>query len=356
MILAGGSGTRLWPLSREGTPKHLLPIAPDGRSLLRHAYERARRLGGPVLVVSAAGQGPRIAEELPELPSEWLLLEPEPRGTGPALAWAALRALELREDAVMVSLHADHYLPDWEATTRALRSAALWAENAGLLISIGLKPSWAAPGFGYVEAGEALPTPADLGGDVLPLHRAIGFVEKPGAERALEMVQSGSFLWNTGLFSWPAQLLLEEMQVHAPEVLGAVRRAHAAGAAFEKRWLEVPPGVVERLVLERSAHLGVLPVDLPWSDLGSFLDLHQAALSAGQADEQGNVARGDVLVLDGAGNYADSGSGRLVVLAGVENLAVVETADAVLVCPLPRVQEVAQVVARLRQLGRSELL
>lgn len=359
VVLAGGSGTRLWPRSRAAAPKHLSTPAPDGRSLLRHAYDRGTRLGGQLLVVTAAQQAAQVLAELPELEPDRLLLEPQPRGTGPALTWAAMRALELRPGAVMVSLHADHYMPDQDATTQALLSAAAWARHSGFLIAIGLQPTWAAPGFGYVEAGVELPRPPQLG-PALPLLRGLGFVEKPGPDRAQELVGSGRAYWNTGLFAWRADLLLEEMETYAPEVVGAVRDATSGldhdSAGFAEAWSKVPAGVVERLVLERSSKLAVLPAQLPWSDLGSFRDLYRAALDAGMGDGSANVVRGDVLLLDSDRNYVDAAEKRLVVVVGAEDLVVVDAADALLVCPLSRVQDVSRVVAELKLRGREELL
>ncbi|HUY08198.1 MAG TPA: sugar phosphate nucleotidyltransferase [Candidatus Dormibacteraeota bacterium] len=359
MVLAGGSGTRLWPRSRSRAPKHLSPLAPDGRSLLRHAYDRAARLGGAVLVVTAVQQAAQVLAELPELEPDRLLLEPEPRGTGPALAWAALSALQLHPRAVLVSLHADHYMPDVAATTRALLSAAAWASHSEVLITIGLKPSWGAPGFGYVEVGPELARPGRLEW-ALPLFQSRGFVEKPDPERAQEMLASGGYFWNTGLFAWQAQLFLNEMDAHAPEVVGAVRAAVLSqpqgSEAFAGAWGKVPSGVVDRLVLERSSRVAILPVGLTWSDLGSFLDLYQAALDAGEGDSLENVVRGDALVLASDRSYVDSAGKRLVVVLGAEQLAVIDTEDALLVCPLSRVQEVTRVVDELRQRGRTELL
>jgi mannose-1-phosphate guanylyltransferase len=310
-------------------------------------------------VVTAARQAGQVLAELPELEPEQLLLEPDPHGTGPALTWAALRALELRAGAVLVSLHADHYMPERDATTLALVSAARWAARTPTLISIGVRPTWGSPRFGYVEAGEELPRPSGLGG-ALPLRRGLGFVEKPGPERAQEMVESGRFFWNTGLFSWSAELFLQEMETYAPEVAGGVRDAVAALAggpkAFASSWAEVPTGVVERLVLERSSRLAVLPAEMPWSDLGSFADLYRVAREAGNADEWGNVTIGDAMVLGSRGNYVDAAGRRLVVVIGGEELAVIDTPDALLICPLARVQEVAKVVSELRSRGRPELL
>ena len=359
MVLAGGSGTRLWPRSRSREPKHLIPLAPDGRSLLRHAYDRAARLGGQVLVVTAERQAAQVLAELPELEPERLLLEPQPRGTGPALTWAALVALQLHPNSVLVSVHADHYMPDEAATTEALLSAAVWASRAQVLISVGLKPSWGAPGFGYVQAGAELARPPELG-PALPLFQTLGFVEKPNPERAQEMVARGGFFWNTGLFAWQAQLFLDEMWAYAPEVVGAVSTAVASQArgseAFASAWGKVPSGVVDRLVLERSALVAVMPVELSWSDLGSYLDLYRAALQAGQGDDRGNVIRGEALLLESERSYVDSAGKRLVVMVGTEDLAVVDTEDALLICPLSRVQEVSRVVAELRQSGRAGLL
>ena len=355
VVLAGGSGTRLWPRSRGSRPKHLLPLAPDGRSLLRHAFERARGLGGEVLVVSARDQGEAIRRELPELDLDHLLLEPEPRGTAPALAWAALAAERIRPGAVMVSLHADHHIPDSQATS-VLLSAAWWARQAELLVAIGLRPSWPSPGFGYIEVAAELRRPPGLPDGALPLRRATGFVEKPEPARARQMVDAGTHLWNTGLFAWPARLLLGEMARLAPELEAAVRAAVADPGDFERAWAGLPSGVIERLVLERSDRLGVLPSDLRWSDLGSYRDLQSVAVEAGRADSDGNVVSGPTLLEDCRECYVDAASGRLVVVLGAEDLAVVDTPDAVLICPLNRVQEVSKVVARLRREGRQDLL
>jgi mannose-1-phosphate guanylyltransferase len=336
-----------------------LPLAPDGRSLLRHAFDRAVRLGGEVLVVTARAQLAQVESELPDLTPGHLLLEPEPRGTGPALAWAALEALRLLPDAVMVSVHADHYIPEEEEATRVLLSAAWWARQADLLVSVGLVPSFPATGFGYLEAAEELPRP-HLPEQVLPLRKALGFVEKPSPQGAEEMLARGDFLWNTGLFSWPAQLLLSEMEKLAPAVLSAVRAAVEAKAggeeSFAAAWALVHQGVVERLVLERSDRLGVLPTEISWSDLGSYADLHQVATSAGGADQDGNVVRGEVLLPGSQGCFVDSASGRMVVVIGSSGLVVVDTEDALLVCPLDRVQELSSVVARLHDAGRDDLL
>jgi mannose-1-phosphate guanylyltransferase len=312
-----------------------------------------------VLVVTAVQQAAQVLAELPELEPDRLLLEPEPKGTGPALAWAAITALRLRQGAVMVSLHADHYMPEEEATTQALVSAAAWAARSDFLISIGVKPTWGAPGFGYIEAGEELPRPQGLG-PALSLRRGLGFVEKPDSDRATEMSESGRYFWNTGLFAWRAELFLEEMERHAGGAASAVGAAVAnqpkGSESFTEAWSKVPSGVVDRLVMERSDKVAVLPVDLTWSDLGSFLDLYRTALDAGEGDARENVVRGAALVLDSDRTYVDSFGKRMVVVVGAEELAVIDTEDALLVCPLARVQEVTRVVEELQRRGRTDLL
>lgn len=356
VILAGGSGTRLWPRSRRRTPKHLLPLADDGRSLLRHAYERAIRLGGEVLIVSAADQGEPVRSEIPELPVDHLLLEPEPRGTGPALAWAATVAARLRPEAVMVSLHADHYLPDADEVTAVLLSAAWWARQVPCLVAVGVRPTRPAVGFGYVGIGADLARPGGLPPGASALAAAAGFEEKPSVERAEVMLRERRHLWNTGLFAWPASLLLDELRTHSPEVAGSVAKAVAGATADPRLWAEVPAGVIERLVLERSRRLGLLPTAMQWSDLGSFWDLQEVAVASGLTDEAGNFIDGDVVLLDSRGSHVDGRSGRLVAVIGAAGLAVVDTPDALLVCPLDRVQEVGNLVRRLQELGRTEVL
>ncbi|MGH7640159.1 MAG: mannose-1-phosphate guanylyltransferase [Candidatus Dormibacteria bacterium] len=356
MILAGGSGTRLWPLSRAALPKHLAPLAPDGRSLLRHAYERAERLGGVVLVVTARDQVPQVLAELPELDPSLVLAEPEPRGTGPALAWAASWALAHEPEAVLVSLHADHYLPDLEATEQALAWAASWAKSSQLLVAIGVEPRHPTTGYGYIRLGAAVSAPEGLD-DAPPVFWGT-FAEKPDRAQAEAMLRQGGHLWNTGLFAWPAALFLAELARYAPQVAGPVGEAAAleTGGDFARAWSRVPPGVVERLVLERSQRMAALPTDLAWTDLGSFLDLHQVALAAGRGDAEDNVVTGDALLLGSRDNFVESAGARLVALVACQGMAVVDGPDALLVCPLDRVQEVSQLVQEMRRQGRRQVL
>lgn len=356
VILAGGSGTRLWPRSRRRTPKHLLPLADDGQSLLRHAYERAARLGGEILVVSSLAQRDGVSADIPELPADHLLLEPQPRGTGPALAWAAAVAEELVPDALMVSLHADHYLPEAGEVNSVLLSAAWWARQLPSLVTVGVRPTRPAVGFGYVGIGETMARPDGLPDAALPLNRATGFEEKPTVERAEVMLRERRHLWNTGLFAWPAALLLEEMDTHAPAVARAVAAAVNGSTVDPGLWSEVPAGVIDRLVLERSSRLGLLATSMEWSDLGSYRDLQEVALASGLTDEQGNFSQGDVLLLDSRGSLVDARGGRLVAVLGAAGLTVIDTPDALLVCPLDRVQEVGDLVRRLQDLGRHEVL
>jgi mannose-1-phosphate guanylyltransferase len=307
-------------------------------------------------VVSGADQRGQILDELPELTPDRLLIEPEPRGTGPALALAALAAERLAPGAVMVSLHADHHLPDEVETTFALLSAAWWAREWPGLVAVGVRPTRPATGFGYVEQGEELSRLPGVPAAALGLRGAVAFKEKPDAAGAAAMLRDGRYLWNTGLFAWPASLLLSEFQEHSPETLAAVRAAAAGPRVDPELWSQVTSGVVERLVLERSSRLGVLPTALEWSDLGSFLDLYQVAAAAGAADGEGNVTRGEVLLADSFGTMVDSAAGRLVAVVGASGLVVVDTEDAVLVCPMERVQEVSWVVEQLRRRGRADLL
>lgn len=349
MILAGGVGTRLWPLSRSGTPKHLLPLL-DGRTLLRATYERARLVADRVLVVTEASQLAACREQLPELADDDWIAEPGRRGTAACLA---LAASVLPQDGVMTSLHADHLIPDAEAFARTVRAAMSAVERLGRLATLGLVPREPATGFGYIEKGDALGEE-----DGVAVFSARRFVEKPPLAEAERMVQSGDYLWNTGIFAWPNGLFLDELRRHAPGIAaGALRAAEARAAgredAYRDAYLALPEMAVDNAVMERTSDLVVLEAGFAWSDVGSWADLRDIL----PLDADGNSVSGDGLVLDGAGNVVfNAVDGRLVALVGADNLVVVQTDDAVLVIPRDRVQDVKRLVAQLKERGRTDLL
>src|SRR2546428_6649541 len=227
VILAGGSGTRLWPRSREKSPKHLLALA--GRlSLLQSTFERVRRLTENVYVVTERSQVESIREQLPQLEDEYFIIEPARRGTASALGLAALHIAERDPAATMLSVHADHYLGhDEEAYLETLQAEARWAEEKRSLVTVGLNPPYASTAFGYIQTG------ARVDGDHgAPVYRVKAFVEKPDLKTAERYVNGGGYLWNLGLFSWPVEVLFSEMAAHPPQLypgLGGVKQSRAAG-------------------------------------------------------------------------------------------------------------------------------
>ena len=373
LVLAGGGGTRLWPLSRAATPKHLLPLGPGGTSLLRVSVERVHDLGDSVSVVTAADQAAACARELAGLlPAEAIIAEPVARGTGPALGLATslLRARDAH--ALIASVHADSRVDDASAYRAALTASAGWALATNGLATVGLTPHEPSTGMGYIELGDALPAeawqPPPGASDVLsaaaaelPAFAAVRLVEKPKAEIARNYVAGGRHLWNLGLFAWPADVLLDEIRSADASVANGVELtavAVAAGdeAAAEAAYAALSPVAIEPLVFERAERLAVVQAAFAWSDLGSWGDLHAARVDAGEGDADGNVLAGDALAADASGCTIESRGGRLVAVAGAQGLVVVDTPDALLVVPQDQAQRVKEVVERLRAAGRTELL
>ena len=374
LVLAGGSGTRLWPLSRAALPKHLLPLGPGGTTLLRATVERMLPLGAEVRVVTVETQAAACLDALEGtgLDGRSLVAEPAPRGTGPALGLAVRDVAAADPGAVICSVHADHHVGDDAAYRAAVWEAAGWAAATDGLATVGLVPRFAATGFGYVELGEAYaaeewrppvsPPPPGLGiTPTLPAHSALGFAEKPSLATAEDYVAGGRHLWNLGLFAWSAAAFGRELRAAAPDVdeaLAEVVELRAGGRAAEaaERYRAIPSAAVEPLVLERGARLSVVAAEFPWSDLGSWSDLLEARRAAGEGDAAGNVLGGDALAAGARGCLVESRGGRTVALVGVEDLVVVDTGDAVLVVPAQQAQAVRDVVDLLRAGSRTDLL
>lgn len=347
VILCGGSGTRLWPLSRELHPKQFVAFG-DEPTLFARTLRRLDGLPGRAapLVVCNEEHRFHVLHELHETVGQaTILLEPAPRNTAPALALAALALRETGEDPLMLVLPSDHALDDDAAFCRGVLRAVPSAEE-GAIVAFGIEPSGPETGYGYIERGDAAG----------PGFAVARFVEKPDRAAAEAMLARGGYFWNSGIFLLRASVFLEELTRHAPEMAAGCR------AAWQERrndgpfcrpgrdaFLSVPADSIDYAVMEKTTRAVVLPLTLGWSDLGSWEALYQA----GDKDAQGNVAVGDVLLEDVEGCFLNARH-RLLAALGVRDLVVVETPDAVLVIPRNRAQEVKTLVARLQREGRAE--
>jgi mannose-1-phosphate guanylyltransferase/mannose-6-phosphate isomerase len=352
VILAGGSGTRFWPLSREKRPKPLLR-AGGSDSLLAEAVARARRFARERDVWLVCGRGHAGAmRRAAGLAADRVLVEPASRNTAPAIALAAARIAADDPDTVLVVLSADHRIPDARAFAASVRRAAP-AAAAGALVTLGVAPTRPETGYGYIRLGR----PAGRG--FRGLHRVARFVEKPDRARAKRYLEHGGFLWNAGIFVWTARTILEEIERCAPalaEGLRPVRRAAARGRglarALARSWPALPSEPIDTAVLERSRKVWCLPVSWRWSDVGTWRSLaDELGVDAGRS----RVLEGPSLLLEAPGNLVRA-HGRPIVLLGVSGLAVIDAGDALLVADLAASGKVRDVVARLRKDGWSDLL
>ena len=350
VILSGGSGTRLWPVSRESFPKQLWPLISD-RTMIQETALRAAGPGfaAPVIVCNEEHRF-LIAEQLREagLSHARILLEPVGRNSAPAIAAAALLIAEEDPNAIIWMMAADSAITRQDALQNAL-SEAVGAAKAGRFVTFGMKPDKAETGYGYIEVGEAI--------DGAPGAFAVArFVEKPDAATALALVADGRHLWNSGMFVFTAETLLEEMATHAPEVLSATRRAiseRQTDLDFIRLGLEAfaacPSISLDYAVAERTTRAAVVPADLGWSDVGSW----NALWELGTKDDHGNVSLGDVLIESAEDCYVRS-DGMLTAVVGLKDAIVVTTEDAVLAMHRDRAQDVKKIVERLRASGRHE--
>ena len=350
VILSGGSGTRLWPLSRELYPKQLLPLVGDETML----QDTARRLtgltdAGPIVVCNEHHRF-MVAEQLRQIGStpSAIVLEPVGRNTAPAVAIAALTALSAAvpgDEPLLLVMPADHLLKDVAAFHRAVLAGQV-AAAAGKLVTFGVVPTKPETGYGYIRRGSGA-------GPVYPIAE---FVEKPDAERAAKYVAAGDYLWNSGMFLFSARRYLGELGRLAPEMLASCEAA-LKGAKHDLDFTRLdaaafgrcPSDSIDYAVMEKTKDAVVVPLDAGWSDVGSWSALHESL----PPDAAGNVTRGDVVTEDSSGCYLYS-TQRLVATVGLKDHVVVETKDAVLVAPKDRVQDVKNLVARLKTLGRSE--
>ncbi|MGE6442953.1 mannose-1-phosphate guanylyltransferase/mannose-6-phosphate isomerase [Pseudomonas bubulae] len=349
IIMAGGSGSRLWPLSRQLNPKQFLPLADADFSMLQATIQRLAGLGAELPRLICNEQHRFLAAEqlrLLGLEKAGILLEPVGRNTAPAIALAALQACSEAQDPILLVLAADHLIKDVEAFQTCIQTALPLAQD-GKLVTFGIVPTHAETGYGYIEQG------IDVGVGGFKVSR---FVEKPDLVTAQEYLANGSYFWNSGMFMFRASRYLEELETYRPDILAACRAALAGGSqdmhftrVDEAAFAACPDDSVDYAVMEKTADAVMVPLDAGWSDIGSWTALWDVS----DKDQQGNVFKGDVLNQQSRNTYVHADS-RLVATVGLDDLVIVETKDAVLVAHKDHVQDVKKIVEQLKSGSRTE--
>ena len=351
IVPAGGSGTRLWPLSRAARPKFLLTLT-GKKSLLQQTVDRLTPLATPerTLVVCGPAHAAPVARQLPELPEANIIVEPAPRGSAPAIVLATALIARREPNAVVGSFAADHEVADQDAFTRAIRTA-IAAARQGWLVTVGLEPTRPETGYGYIERSADVVAQADEG----TVYRSVRFVEKPDLATATAYLEAGRSLWNASMFVWQAGTLLEEVARQQPELFAAVTRIAASwGLPDQDRvtaevWANLAESTIDQGILERAERVAVVPANMGWSDVGDWNNLGDLI----EQDDAGNRVRGDLVQEASTDCVVWSETDRLVALVGLTDVAIVDTEDALLVVNRKHAQEVRRIVEQLKTADRT---
>ena len=355
VIMAGGGGTRLWPISRKKHPKHVLPLLGE-RTLFQSTLDRLEGFVSPArtLVVTAADQADELRKQAPQLPRDNFLIEPLPRGTASVVGLAATILARRDPEAVMLVLPSDHYIRNRDLFRLVMRVAAQVAEK-DYLVTLGITPTFPATGYGYIQRDEALPEKFDY-----PVYCVRHFTEKPDEVKARAMLAAGDHSWNSGMFVWRVDRILAEFARQMPELKSALERIEAAwgtpreATTLAAEWPQLKSETIDYGIMENAINVAVLPAGgLEWSDVGSWDSLFDVLLP----DEGGNVVvNSEHMALETHDTLVYSTDKKLVVTIGVDDLIVIDSGDALLVCRRDQAQMVRQVIANLKKNQREDYL
>jgi len=356
VIMAGGGGTRLWPLSRKKRPKQMLKLV-DDRTLFQSAVQRLDGIFAPerIFVVTVSEQAKDLQSQCPEIPSENYLLEPMPRGTASVVGLAAIALKNIDPDAVMAVLTADHIITNQENFANLLM-AAYDAAGDGYLVTLGITPTYPATGYGYIQQGDSAGMKNNFN-----IYDVLRFVEKPSEIKAQKMLDAGGHAWNSGMFVWKVDRVLDEFSRQMPALNAKLSEISLAWNKAERQevilrlWPEIHPETIDYGIMENAKNVAVIPAkDLGWSDVGSW----DALFDILPSDQDGNIVMGGMHILVDTQDsliYTNQGQ-RLIVTIGVEDLVVVDTGDVVFVCRKDQAQKVRQVVGQLKEASQDDYI
>jgi len=355
IIMAGGGGTRLWPISRKKHPKHFLPFL-GKRTLFQSALDRLDGFipAERILVVTAADQAEELMRQAPQLSQANFLIEPQPRGTASAIGLAAAVLNKHDPEAAMLVLTSDHYIRNTDLFHLVMQVAVKVARK-NYLVTLGIAPNYPATGYGYIQQEAVLPEKFDY-----PVYRVMRFTEKPDEVKARAMLASGDHSWNSGMFIWQADRILEEFERQMPDLKATLDRISAAWDTHEQsvvlasEWPKLKAETIDYGIMEHATNVAVLPASgLEWSDVGSWDSLFDVLLP----DEEGNVVvNSEHMLLDTHDSLIYSAGKKLVVTIGLDDLIIVDSSDALLVCRREQAQQVRQVIENLRKSQQEEYL